>query len=260
MATLVLIAFTSTTFALQCKALKKVSTRSLKLSHAVALAIGSGVLGAATLGASSFLQTTPSPTPTPHPEIEIATLPDGFREPHIRNTIFSRLVHVTKEIDTNQEGKFVFRTYFPNTTVNKFLAPAFDYENYPKYFPCVTKGEELAANTDRSELEYQLEIKVSVKILGKDVHIKPIHPHGRHRIVREGNETILHNEILNTESDFEFITQKMRIIPYGNGVLVEDTVHAKTKKSSMMAGLVKKLLIKQLSAIAEGYRAHLEAE
>lgn len=183
-----------------------------------------------------------------------ADVPPGFEKPGLMDKIMKGQIVLDEQINASVEFKDVFRAYFNKVTPDAYAALAVNYPKYPDLIDMIQEAKQTSVNADHTVYTYWLHMDVAIGPFHQQIY-----PEGRHtlKINANGESTIL-NEITNYQDYIETATETTRLIPYQNGMLVEDTVYAKLRKSNSMAGMVKKQLQKLFSNYISAFRDTLQ--
>lgn len=185
-----------------------------------------------------------------------AEVPSGFEKPGLMDKLMNGEIVMEETIDTATEFENVFRAYFNKTSPDAFGALMTDYAKYPSMFKEMKEAKQLSVNSDRTVFTYWLKMKVAIGPFSQTIT-----PEGRHTLkINATGESRIVNEITNYQDYLNFATENYRMIPYGNGMLVEDLVHASLKKGNSGSSFVKKQLQKMFKGYLETFRKELKAD
>ncbi len=184
--------------------------------------------------------------------------PEGFKDPKVLAGVMAGELITTTEIEAPYEGQKVVRSFFKKVSKDMYLALLVDYPKYPDIFPEVLEGKVLSVNPAKTEYDYWLKVLVKVGMMSQNVF-----PEGRHTINRGADlvsEATAMNVLNNYKENISIADQKIRLIPWEGGILVEDRVHVKAAKQDAMAKIAKQKFMEFFGSYTEKFRKELQGE
>jgi len=185
------------------------------------------------------------------------TIPSGFEEPGLMDRVMGGEIVLSETTNTSTEFVDVFRAFFNKTSAKAYADLVTDHAKYVDLFPEMKEAKTTSVNSDRTVFTYWARMVVTVGIFQQTLY-----PEGRHtvKLARDaaGESTVL-NEITNYTEYLKLATESARLIPYQNGMLVEDTVHVKLQKASATTNFVKRHLQKMFANYVSTFRDALHA-
>ena len=186
------------------------------------------------------------------PVVAKADAPPGFAD--VMDQVMQGDIVLQETVNTSTEFEDVFRAYFNKVTPDAYAALIVDYPKYPDMFDEIKEAHQISVNADRTVFTYGLKMVVAVGPFHQTIT-----PEGRHTLtINASGESHVLNEITNYQNYLNYATESTRLIPYQNGMLVEDTVHASLKSSNAAAGFVKKQLQNMFKGYLAAFRDHLQ--
>lgn len=185
--------------------------------------------------------------------------PKGFEDPALLAKVMSGKIVDQVQIDTKTEYKVVLRAYFAKTSPEAYAGIATNHPKYPSMFEEIQSAETTKVNAQRTDFEYKMTVLVQYGPFQLQVH-----PTGR-QVFTPGADpraegAVAHN-ITNYQDVLEIASQGTRLIPYDNGMLVEDSIHVKVRKDypPAQAAAIKTQLKKTFTRFLEVFRRELSA-
>jgi len=183
-------------------------------------------------------------------------IPEGFKDPLLLEKVMKGEIIIQDTISTPTEFRTIGRAFFKKVSPNAYLDLATNHPKYPDLFEEVKKGETLEINSSKTEFKYRLDILIEVGFLSEHVY-----PEGIQKLVRAEDaisESTVDNEITNYTQTIKFSRQHTRLIPYKDGMLVEDDVHFQLQKDSGLSGIIKQELKKFFTKYISRFRQELQ--
>lgn len=184
--------------------------------------------------------------------------PVGFEDPALLAKVMEGKIVMEDKVDTKVEFRTVAKAFFNRTAPEAYAALATNHPKYADLFTEVKKGETLKVSTDKTEFDYKLHLVFKVGPFSQDVY-----PEGHQKVTFGADATAegrIDNEILNYKEEIKSATQVTRLIPYENGILVEDDVHVVLVKPSSQSGMIKKKLKEFFGQYVSTFRKELQGQ
>lgn len=183
-------------------------------------------------------------------------VPAGFEDPALYEKVMGGQIVRTSLIDTKIETKMVIRAYFDKVSTDAFFNLVTNYPKYPSLFEEVTAGRLKSTENEKSILNYELDLDVQVGLM--HFNETAVCRHEWKPGADQQSESVLQNRLNNFQEYVQFTTQSTRVIPWENGILIEDTVHLKLKKADMAGNMAKKKLVEFLGKYLVALKAELQ--
>lgn len=186
----------------------------------------------------------------------LADAPAGFQDPNLLKAVMEGKIVRQDVVNSKLEYRTVLRSFFRKVSPEAYASLAVNYEKYPALFSEIKEARMTSANAERTVFTYWADMLVKVGFFSTHVY-----PEGRHTIYpapdTKSEARIVH-EIINYQEDLEKAVQTARLIPYQDGILVEDDVHVKLRKDSIYSGAVKEKISGQMMRMTETFRRELK--
>jgi len=182
-------------------------------------------------------------------------LPKGFEDAKLMEKVLAGKIVVEEVANTKLEYRVYLRSFFKKVSPDAFAALAVDYAKYPDLFEEILRTKTLAVSEDKTQYTYWADILIPYGIF--EFHA---YPEGKHtlKMAKDAiSESIVVHEITNYKETLAQGMQSTRLIPYADGMLVEDDIHIKLVKDNAQSAAIKKQVIKQFSRMMETFRTAL---
>lgn len=180
----------------------------------------------------------------------------GFEDPILLSKVMSGKIVIQRLIDTDRESKLISRAYFNRVSPDAYQDLTVSYQKYPDLFEEVHSGKQTSADLANQIFTYWLDVFAKVGFLGKHVY-----PEGKHILVRSKGanaEARVRHTLTNYQDLLDVANQEIRLIPYENGFLVEDKVHVRARKVTMVTKPAKKKFVQFFMNYTEVLRNELQ--
>jgi hypothetical protein len=184
--------------------------------------------------------------------------PAGFKDAAILSAVMSGKVHKEVVLNTAKEEKLYLRAYFNKVSPQAYAELATNYEKYADMFEEIQEGKTTKSNPERTVFEYYMDIVFVYGLLPFHVY-----PEGRHVVTFGADstaESTIKHELTNYKDTFDLAKETTRLVPYENGMLVEDEIHVLLKKAGSTSESVKVELVKEFSKFMETFRQVLKGD
>lgn len=181
--------------------------------------------------------------------------PKGFDDPKSLEKIMAGEIVKTQVIDTKMETKVILRAFCNKSSTDAFIDVAINHGKYPVMFPEIQDAKTTATNAEKTQYDWWADMLVKQGFISFHVH-----PEGVQKITRAKDatsEATIENTLKNYADLVEVGQQNTRLIPFENGVLVEDTVYVKVKTTGGQAGLIKTKMVEQFTRFLAGFRKEI---
>ncbi|MCB0404220.1 MAG: hypothetical protein KDD51_05495 [Bdellovibrionales bacterium] len=184
-----------------------------------------------------------------------ASIPEGFTESVLEQVAEGKIVADVRK-DTENEFHAFHRAYYHKVSADSFLKLAINHPKYAALFDEVEDARTLESNSDLTELTYAMDLKVKVGFISFYLNGK-----GRHKVRYPENaedEGQVLNELLNYKDKVTKLTQNIRLVPYKEGMLVEQELVLKMHPDASSKKAIKDYLKNFLMRYLSTFRTELE--
>lgn len=183
-------------------------------------------------------------------------IPSGFTEAVLEQVMAGKIVPDVKKDTTNEFHAF-HRAFYKGVTVDSYIKLAINHPKYASLFEEVEDARTLEANTALTLLTYAMDLKIKVGFISFFLNGK-----GRHTVkypeTAEG-EGQVHNELLNYKDKVKLLTQNIRLVPYEDGILVEQEIDLEMQPDASSKETIKNYLKNFLTRFMSTFRAELQS-
>lgn len=184
--------------------------------------------------------------------------PAGFDAETLKQVMAGKIVAEVKT-DEKTEYRQINRAYFNKVSTDAFLDLAVNHAKYPALFsPEVQDARTLTVNDDKTVYTYLMDLEVTMGLF-----TFYLHPEAKHTLKRAADptaEATLKNELTSHKEQVEFLYQNTRLVPYENGLLVEEDLHLKIKQGSAQSASIKSYLKKFFARYVDTFRRELKGQ
>lgn len=182
--------------------------------------------------------------------------PIGFEDASIFNKVIAGDIVKIVEKDTTKEYVLRIRAFFKK---NKAVLDSSDliklvtnHKKYEELFPEeIKRASTLSTSTDKKNFKYLLIFNgtgLSVRVEGEQ----------KIEYAKDAtSEAFIHNDINSFKNLFKSVTEKTRIIPYDDGLLIEDVIEMQIISPGIVANKVKTKLTDNLNKFVSKFREEL---
>lgn len=184
-----------------------------------------------------------------------ASIPEGFTETVLEQVATGKIVAEVRK-DTEDEFHAFHRAYYHKVSPDSFLKLAINHPKYAALFEEVEDARTLESNSDLTELTYAMDLKIKVGFISFFLNGK-----GRHTVSypeTAEDEGQVFNELLNYKDKVLKLTQNIRLVPYKEGMLVEQELVLKMHPDASSKKTIKDYLKKFLTRYLNTFRTELE--
>ncbi len=184
--------------------------------------------------------------------------PTGFEDPVLLGSVMGGKVIYQDKIDTKIEFETVAKAFFTKTSPEAYAMLAVNHPKYPQLFQEVKEGHTTKISEDKLDYDYRLKLVIQAGFITQEVF-----PEGHQHLIPAADaisEYRIQNAITNYTDDIKSATQVTRLIPYDNGILVEDDVHVILQKPSAQSNIIKKKLKEFFSKYVLAFRKELTGQ
>lgn len=163
--------------------------------------------------------------------------PKGFEDPALLAKVLNGQLVIEEKTSTAIEFRSVAKAFFKKVSTDSYVDLAINHMKYPDLFEEIKAGETLEISADKKTYRYRLDLFVEQGFLS--LHL---YPEGIQKIFRAPDthsEARVENTITNYKEQINFANQVTRLIPYENGILVEDDVHFRLQKETPSSKIIK---------------------
>lgn len=182
--------------------------------------------------------------------------PAGFEDPALLAKVMGGEIVVKDLVDTKTEFRTVAKAYFNRVTPEAYWQLSSNFVHYPKMFSEVKEGKALEVSVDKLAVDWWLHLKIKVGFISQDFY-----PEGSQEFLpglHATSEARVANRITNLQEYLKSGKQTTRLIPFDNGILVEDDIHAVLQDGVTGSALVKKELRKFFLKYISTFRKELQ--
>lgn len=187
--------------------------------------------------------------------VSLADTPKGFEDPAMLEKIMKGTIVKTTVVDTKMESKIVLKAYSNKTSTDAYIDLAINHAKYPALFPEFQDAKTTKVSEDKTEYNYWSDLIIQHGFLSLHVN-----PEGVQKITRAketAGEAFVEHTLTNYKDLIEVGSQNTRLVPYDNGILIEDTVYVKVKQSGGQATMIKQKMVEQFTRFIQGFRKEL---
>lgn len=188
--------------------------------------------------------------------------PTGFEQPGILETLKTGKTVIETPVSTATELVQVTKAYFKDTKAEDYVHLVTNHKKYELMFkdgsPRIMKADTLSVNKEKTEYQYKLLVVVD----GPFGVIYEFEPQGRQLVLDDlhsSGETKIDNTLTNYKEQLTHASQTTRIIPYDEGLLIEDRLHIILKQQTQSSAAMKKQLGILSARFLEAFRKELGA-
>jgi hypothetical protein len=185
-----------------------------------------------------------------------ADIPKGFEEPGLMDRLLAGKIVTKRIVDTQTESKVLVRSFYKKVSTDAYIELAVNYPKYADMFQEVREGKLLKVNAEKTQYDYKLHVVASVGIITK--HVYPEFRHSIGRAKTTLGEARVENLLLNYKDQMEIGAQSTRLIPFQDGILVEDFAHVKARGNTASAKAAKRKFIEFFLSYTKIFRDELK--
>lgn len=174
--------------------------------------------------------------------------PKGFEDAAALEQMLAGKVFITTLKDTATEQHTVIRSFFKKVSPEAYVGLATDHVQYPRLFPQdIRAAKTLKVNDAKTEFDYMLRIVTKIGPLEKKFDAT------LHQVVTPAPDAISETKVFQSVTNYKDMilssAHSTRLIPWEDGLLVEDDIQYLIDKSATTGGALKK----KLNAVFNSY-------
>lgn len=162
----------------------------------------------------------------------VAPPPKGFDDKGLIDKLLKGDIDSKDLVNNSKEMKVHYRAYFHKITAADYLAKIEDQDNYKKIFAEITDSSRLSKYSVGRKYQYQITMNPSTPI-GK-MTVKPVIDQEIVEGATPSDESSVTDTVTNYTKEISAAGMTTRIVPYGDGLLVANTVQLHLKSYSFM--------------------------
>ena len=190
-------------------------------------------------------------------------LPKGFEKPGFIEELKTGKVIMETPVSSSTELIQIVRAYFKSVNTEHYIELAINHEKYGLMFkdgsPRIKSASTVNVNPEKTEYEYALLVEAD----GPLNSVFEVKATGKQTVFRAESELLeskIENILTSHKDKFIRATQDTRIIPFEDGLLVEDRFQIILKQISSTTTILKKQLGVLFSRFPDAFRKELGAE
>ncbi len=183
-----------------------------------------------------------------------ADAPKGFEDPALLEKVMKGEVVKTTVLENKLETKVILRAYSNKTSTDAYMDLAVNHAKYAALFDEIQDAKTVSVDKDRTTYDWWID-----RIVGSGFLSFHVYPEGTQILTRAKDatsEATIENRMKNYKDQVVVGVQNTRLIPYENGILIEDTVYVKVVESAK-GEMIKSEIVKQFTRFLEVFRAEL---